>query len=70
MSKRRQKARKLKRDQKANQRGKALVRQLGADHQQIVFPDGGQQPLKRKVRKHQSRPINFGSHMNGRHKQG
>jgi hypothetical protein len=70
MSKRRQKAKKRQLKGDTNQHGKALVRRLGADHQQILFPDGGQQPLKRKVRKHQARPINFGSHMNGRHKQG
>jgi len=70
MSKRRQKASKRRRTRDPSQRGRALVRQLGADHQQIVFPGGGQQPLKRRVRKHQDRPINFGSHMNGRHKQG
>jgi len=74
MSKRRkrgQKPRKSKVPGNTSQRGKALVRQLGADQQQITFPDGGQQPLKTWTLKYQKRGQNgFGSHMNGRHKRG
>ena len=52
------------------QAGKTVVRRVG-DYRYILFPDGGDRPLKQWVRQYQCRLRDgFGSHMNGRHKVG
>ena len=59
-----------KRRQRNKQQGRAIVVARG-DRGEILFPDGGQTPLRYRVRKHQDRPRDgFGSHHNGRHKLG
>ncbi len=52
------------------QAGKALER-LRGDHGEILFPDGGAQPLKVRIRKFQNKPNDgHGSHHQGKHKLG
>lgn len=52
------------------QAGKVIKRILG-DRGEILFPDGGAQPLKILVRKFHNKPSDgHGSHHNGRHKLG
>ena len=59
-----------RRGQRDKQAGRAIERKLG-DVGEIHFPDGGAQPLKRRVQKHQHRPGDgHGSHHNGKHKLG
>lgn len=59
------------RKQTNKQAGKALVKRIAGDAMQINHPDGGAPPLKTRVLKYQKQgPNGFGSHLNGRHKQG
>lgn len=60
----------MKRRRRPKQSGKALDRVVG-DRGQILFPDGGAQPLNVHIRKFHNKPADgHGSHHNGRHKQG
>lgn len=53
------------------QAGRALVKRIAGDALQINHPDGGAPPLTPRVMRYQKQGHNgFGSHMNGKHKQG
>ena len=54
-----------------DQAGRALVQRITGDAAVIHHPDNARPPLKRRIAKSQKRGHNgFGSHMNGKHKQG